>query len=165
LSDRTDISPRRLQVAVYSQQIWTDGCLGLGKPDELCTQIFIEDGWRVVMSHQDQIWVYRTDGEGQIVRLESSSNALSELPRDIAEPVLSDARSRSRPSNSDLHIVAAQRLDWSNSCLGLYQPGVRCIQSNIPGWRVTVSQGERQTWIYRTNSTGTIVRLEREIIR
>lgn len=69
LSRQTGIAARRLRVTESSRQSWPNTCLGLGTSDELCAQMIVE-GWRVVVSDGRQIWVYRTDARGKILRLE-----------------------------------------------------------------------------------------------
>jgi hypothetical protein len=69
LSRRTKIPPHQFKLVQASQQTWTDGCLGLGKPKEICSQALV-NGWRVVMSDGRRTWIYRTDGQGRTVRLQ-----------------------------------------------------------------------------------------------
>lgn len=68
--ETTNVEKNQLQVQKATAETWSDGCLGLAKPDEICTQALVE-GWRVIVSDGDQNWVYRTDRTGQIIRLES----------------------------------------------------------------------------------------------
>jgi hypothetical protein len=63
------ISPESLTVLETSQQTWPDGCLGLANPEEFCTQQLIE-GWRIVLTNGNKTWIYRSDREGRIFRLE-----------------------------------------------------------------------------------------------
>ncbi|OKH24924.1 hypothetical protein NIES593_06030 [Hydrococcus rivularis NIES-593] len=72
LSNRTRIAPNEFKVVETRQQTWSDGCLGLAKPDEICTQALVE-GWRVVLSHGDRSWIYRTDAQGNAIRLETET--------------------------------------------------------------------------------------------
>ncbi|WP_009633527.1 hypothetical protein [Synechocystis sp. PCC 7509] len=69
LSKQTGISPEKLKITRYSRQTWSNGCLGIAKPDEICTQALVE-GWRVVVSGNNRTWVYRSNRNGRIVRLE-----------------------------------------------------------------------------------------------
>lgn len=69
LSKRTSIPADQFKVREASQQTWSDGCLGLAQPDEMCLQALVE-GWRIVMFHRDRTWVYRTDSRGRTIRLE-----------------------------------------------------------------------------------------------
>ncbi|MGL4620328.1 MAG: hypothetical protein ACRCZS_14895 [Chroococcidiopsis sp.] len=70
LSQQQNISPDKLKVTKYSRESWSDGCLGLPQPEEICSQAIVE-GWRVVVSDGSQKWIYRTDNSGRNVRLES----------------------------------------------------------------------------------------------
>jgi len=69
LSQKTDISVNRLQIQAAQRQTWTDGCLGLATPGELCTQALVE-GWRIILTDKQKTWVYRTDSSGTNLRLE-----------------------------------------------------------------------------------------------
>jgi hypothetical protein len=53
---------------------WSDGCLGLGGPAELCLQA-ITPGYRVTLEHGGRQYVYRTDQSGQAVRPETPAAA------------------------------------------------------------------------------------------
>lgn len=70
LSQQTGIPAKKLRVIESSQKTWPNGCLGLARPDEMCTQMMIP-GWRVVFSNGTQRWVYRTDATGKTYRLET----------------------------------------------------------------------------------------------
>jgi outer membrane lipoprotein-sorting protein len=70
LSNRTRIAANKFKVIEASQKTWSDGCLGLAGPDEICTQMLVE-GWRIVMSDGDRNWIYRTDAQGNTIRLET----------------------------------------------------------------------------------------------
>jgi hypothetical protein len=48
---------------------------------------------------------------------------------------------------------------WPDGCLGLPRGKEACTLAIVPGWRVEVSDG-LQTWFYRTDTTGNILRLE-----
>jgi hypothetical protein len=69
LSRKTKISVNRLQIQAAQPQTWPDGCLGLAKPGELCTQALVP-GWRIVLTDNQKTWVYRTDSSGANLRLE-----------------------------------------------------------------------------------------------
>jgi len=69
LSQKTKISVNRLQIQAAQRQTWPDGCLGLAKPGELCTQALVP-GWRIVLTDNQKTWVYRTNSSGANLRLE-----------------------------------------------------------------------------------------------
>ena len=66
---RTSKTVAALKIIEAQSQEWSDGCLGLGKPDELCTQAIVP-GWQVVVTDGLRNWTYRTDNTGNTVRLE-----------------------------------------------------------------------------------------------
>lgn len=69
LAQQTKIPAKNLKITQYSPKTWSNGCLGLAKADEICTQALVE-GWRVVVSGNNRTWVYRSDRNGRSVRLE-----------------------------------------------------------------------------------------------
>jgi len=149
-----------LVVVTFSQESWSDSCLGLGKLDELCGQIFIENGWRVVMSDGEQKWVYRSDNTGRTVRLEGQDTpSSSNLPSLVANAVLQLASKELGVASSRLQITKAQQQTWGDACLGLPSPVERCMGTPTPGWRVVV-EGRQQSQVYRTDSTASRIRAE-----
>jgi len=62
-----------VKISQSSSQTWPDGCLGLPKPDEFCTEALVT-GWQVVATDGSQIWKFRTDRDGSVLRLESSGS-------------------------------------------------------------------------------------------
>ncbi|MBA2747679.1 MAG: hypothetical protein H0U45_02805 [Tatlockia sp.] len=76
VSKQTGISTKNLKITEYSRQTWSNGCLGVSKPGEICTQALVE-GWRVVVSGNKRTWVYRSNRNGQILRLESPKKPTS----------------------------------------------------------------------------------------
>jgi hypothetical protein len=58
-----------VDVLSIAPMAWPDGCLGLGKPNEVCTQAVVP-GFRIVLVLGDSRYTYRTDEAGRNVRLE-----------------------------------------------------------------------------------------------
>lgn len=58
-----------IEIVSYSQEEWTDSCLGLGTAEEICAQV-ITPGWRVVLEVDGTEYVYRTDISADIIRRE-----------------------------------------------------------------------------------------------
>lgn len=69
VSNQTKIPLKNLSIIEANRETWSDGCLGLGQPNELCTQALVE-GWQIIISDSNQTWTYRTDLGGQNLRLE-----------------------------------------------------------------------------------------------
>ncbi|PSN15413.1 hypothetical protein C7271_20895 [filamentous cyanobacterium CCP5] len=66
------VDPDALTILEAEPQTWPDGCLGLGGPAEACIAALTE-GWRVVVSSGDRTWIFRTDGSGRQVRLDTEA--------------------------------------------------------------------------------------------
>ncbi|OLP17650.1 hypothetical protein BST81_15110 [Leptolyngbya sp. 'hensonii'] len=158
LSRRIGIPPGKIRVTSVTQATWPNTCLGLPTPGEVCGQALVE-GWRVVLVSGSQSWTYRTDANGQVYRLEESPAPQTGLPQAIADRVLQDAAQRTSLPLTTLRIVRAERRTWPNGCLGLSRSGEMCTQALVPGWRVVVLAGP-QRLAYRTNDSGSVIRLE-----
>ncbi|MEA5535725.1 hypothetical protein [Crocosphaera sp. XPORK-15E] len=70
IAQQTGLKTDALQIQETEVKTWSDGCLGLAKPDEFCTQALVE-GWRIVVTDGQKTWVYRTDQTGRNLRQES----------------------------------------------------------------------------------------------
>jgi hypothetical protein len=70
LARRTKIPPQEIVVKTAKPMTWPDGCLGLAKTDEFCTQMLIQ-GWQIILGHNKKTWIYRTDSQGKAIRLEA----------------------------------------------------------------------------------------------
>jgi hypothetical protein len=125
------IPSNQLRVVTFSQQSWPNTCLGLEEPGEACGEVFIENGWRVVMSNGRQNWIYRTDSTGRTVRLESQENPTTDgsrnerrnLPDSVTNAVLREASRQSNLSIAQLRIAKAEQREWPNGCLGIVERG------------------------------------------
>ncbi len=56
-------------------------------------------------------------------------------------------------------VVSATEQNWPDGCLGLPKAEEICTMAIVTGWRVEVSD-KLQTWYYRTDRTGKMLRLE-----
>lgn len=166
-NSNTRIPQGQLKVVSFSQQSWPNSCLGLPQPDEACAEIFIENGWRVVMSNGRQTWNYRSDNTGRIVRLESQESSgnsgnpgSSSLPSTVADAILQAASQQTGLPTSGLRIIKSEQIT-TDGCLGLGGPAEACLQIAMQAWEVTVEAGQ-QRLVYRSDSKGDQVRLNKD---
>ncbi|MBD3560906.1 S-layer homology domain-containing protein [Planktothrix sp. FACHB-1355] len=82
-----------------------------------------------------------------------------DLPEVITNGVLENLSQQTGMEISALRIVAAQQETWPDGCLGIASPGIVCSKALVPGWRVVVGS-DRQSWVYRTNLTGSLIKLD-----
>jgi hypothetical protein len=160
------VSSSQLRITKAEQQTWGDGCLGLPRPTERCMGT-PTPGWRVTVVGRQRVQVYRTDTTGERIRAEQITGQIpgnNNLPNSVSDAVLRDAARRSNLSISQLRIVQAEKRDWPNGCLGIIEPGRSCAAMVVSGWRVRV-EGGRQTFVYRTNESGSVVKVETGVIQ
>lgn len=80
----------------------------------------------------------------------------------VNHSVLQHVSQQSGLPTSALRIVQAKPQTWSDNCLGLADSGALCTQMPVPGWQIAVMSG-KQRWIYRTNASGSVMKLESPI--
>ena len=82
-----------------------------------------------------------------------------ELPGKIAQAVRQDLQHKTGIPLTQVEVTEAERRTWPNACLGLPKTDEFCAQMLVEGWRVVLS-GDRETWIYRTDDRGMVLRME-----
>lgn len=91
-----------------------------------------------------------------VVESGASQTALSES---VADAVVKDLSKRSGLPKSELKIIDAQQLILSDRCLISKNSNLLCVESEIPGWQITVASGKKR-WVYRTNKSGSMLKLD-----
>jgi hypothetical protein len=69
LAQDLGVDPGRIVVVEFDATEWPDTCLGLGRPEESCTQVETA-GWRIVLRLDETMYVVHSDEFGQVVRKE-----------------------------------------------------------------------------------------------
>jgi hypothetical protein len=72
---RLNLPTSGLRILQAERQTWSDACLGLASPGQVCTQALVP-GWRVTVDGKTQILVYRTNDFGSLVRVEETASKL-----------------------------------------------------------------------------------------
>lgn len=67
VANEQQVAPQEVVVVRFESAQWTDGCLGLGAPDETCRAGPI-DGWLIELQVHAEVLQVRTDELGSIVR-------------------------------------------------------------------------------------------------
>jgi hypothetical protein len=89
----------------------------------------------------------------------SQTQVNPDLPPAVALAVRGEiARTINIPPRQ-VRIVEATPQTWSDGCLGLQGADIGCATVLIEGWRVVAIDGKNH-WVYRTDSTGQVVRME-----
>ncbi len=72
ITKKFGVSRANLRVSETQEKTWPDGCLGLAEPGMMCTQSLIK-GWHITVANKkqpQQVWAYRTNKNGSVVKLE-----------------------------------------------------------------------------------------------
>jgi hypothetical protein len=88
-------------------------------------------------------------------------NSPNQLPASVAAALRQELSKITNIPPAQLKVTESSRESWPNTCLGLPKADELCGQMIVEGWRVVISDG-RQTWIYRTNARGNVLRLEKK---
>ena len=67
VSQKTGVESSKLRIVKVEKETWSDGCLGLGDANSMCTQSMVP-GWRVIVASGSQSWVYRTNLAGTVAK-------------------------------------------------------------------------------------------------
>ncbi|MDP8934055.1 MAG: hypothetical protein M3N42_07885 [Cyanobacteriota bacterium] len=89
-------------------------------------------------------------------------NPPNQLPATVAAAVRQELSRSTGIAADKLKVTESSGKSWPNTCLGLAKADEICGQMMVEGWRVVVSDGS-QTWVYRTNARGNILRLEKKV--
>lgn len=147
---RFNVPQKSLRVGRYSRQTWSDGCLGLGGPAEICLQALVA-GWQVEVIHPRQRWTYHTDMTARSMRVAERQQS-GGMPKTLSDRLLQQVAQQAGVPQSRLTLVAAQPRTW-DGCMGIERPGVGCTRIALPGWQAIVSSGER-AWVYHVDEIG-----------
>jgi hypothetical protein len=148
---RLNLPMRLVQLQTYSRETWSDSCLGLGKPEEICAQATVA-GWRVGVVSGDKTWFYRTDDRANIIRPEEDTQETA-----IAQILAQAGRSLGYPQPLQL---LEQRPASFSGCMGIYEPNQACTAIAISGLRLIASgelEGETQYYVIHASQDGSIV--------
>lgn len=156
IAAETGVSAGEIEVVSVSAEEWSDSCLGLGGPDESCAAV-ITPGYLVVLRAGEQVFNVRTDESGEAVRFQETADPATELPASVvnAWQTLADDLSA---SVEEIEVIGFERMEWSDSCLGLGGPAESCAQVITPGWQVMLSY-EGTVYEVRTDQSGDTVRI------
>lgn len=152
--------PRQnLQIQRFSRETFSDGCLGLGGPAELCAAMMVE-GWQMEVTNGERSWFYRTDLTGQTIRRMERADV---LPPTVRDRLLTEAARQLNIPVDEIGVLSSEPQIW-DGCMGITSsPNQICQEIGILGWRATVQRGEATasapTWVFHLNGDATDVRL------
>ncbi|PSB01148.1 S-layer homology domain-containing protein [Merismopedia glauca] len=76
---RTGKPANELTISEIKQLTWPDACLGLPESGTSCTKATIP-GWRLVVTHSQQSWVYRSNLSGTLLKWDAAASQTANKP-------------------------------------------------------------------------------------
>ncbi|HEY9598581.1 MAG TPA: S-layer homology domain-containing protein, partial [Cyanophyceae cyanobacterium] len=118
VAQRSGMDVSTLNIIGVARRTWEDGCLGLG--GGICTQAQVP-GWLVAVAGEQQIWAYRTNESGAVVKLDETlsqtltSRATTEMTRTRVETTQTTRTSQTVTGGSSQATVTAASGSQSDS--------------------------------------------------
>ncbi len=157
------IARRNLSIVSATSETWSDGCLGVPSPVELCLAA-LTPGWRVELTDGNKTWFYRTNANGEYIRQEPQPEQPTDpgqsdrISEEATTRILEQAARDAGVSVKQLGISAVESRVW-DGCYGISTgPDNVCTMIAIFGWRAVVTDGQK-VLIYHTNQDATEIRL------
>ena len=70
LAERLSIETKNILVLSVLEKDWPNSCLGLEEAGEFCAQVIVP-GFEVKMKAQGQVYIYRTNVDGSVIKAEN----------------------------------------------------------------------------------------------
>lgn len=81
------------------------------------------------------------------------------IPNNIVDAVREDLSNQTGILPENLKVTQVSQETWPNTCLGLANSNELCGQRLVEGWHIVLSDGNN-TWSYRTDDRGKLIRVE-----
>lgn len=152
LSAELGVALGDVQVVSAAPAEFTDSCLGLGGPAEICLQA-ITPGWLVMADVAGQPYEVHTDATGEQVRVaqnepvgDNSASAAVAAAQEALVVQLGVAL-------GDVQIASVEPTEFMDGCLGLGRPDESCLQAITPGWLITAQVAGKE-YVVHTDQMG-----------
>lgn len=147
LAEQLGVDVEQVELFTSEEREWPDSCLGLPKEGEACAEV-ITSGYSGILLAGETQYEFRVDESGKNVRFIPG-------PALAAQQLLA-AQLSLLPE--DIRIVASERIEWQDACLGISSPGQMCAQVITPGFRIRL-EANGKSYEFHTDLTGSDVRL------
>ena len=94
-------------------------------------------------------------GASPVATLAAGSAAISP---DVTNAAVAWLAGQVNVPSTNLRLVKAERVEWTDSCFGLGGPAESCLQAITPGWRITFDAAGQQYEVH-TDESGSAFRL------
>jgi len=149
LAARLGTTADKITVDSVAEQTWSDASLGLPEPDMMYAQV-VTSGHVVTLSLGGRSYVYHVAGETAKLKPQNEQSA-AEPPAapgaDPAERAKADLAARLGTTVDKIVVESVEEHTWSDTSLGLPEPGMVYAQVLTDGHIVTLGYDGR-TYVY-----------------
>jgi hypothetical protein len=89
--------------------------------------------------------------------VETPTEAPAQMPDQFAS-IINELAASYSVSEKDVTLISYEEVDWSDSCLGVYRPGIACLDVITPGYRIILNTPNGQVEVH-TNLDTSIYRV------
>ncbi|AFY36093.1 hypothetical protein [Calothrix sp. PCC 7507] len=159
-SKRSGLKIAKLKITEIIPETFANPCIfNFG---EVCTREYKPiEGWEVIVNVKAQSWTYHVNKSGSQIILDPQINlaANTQLPKAIANTILTDAAKRSGVAIASLKITDVKFQTFGNACEFNFGEICAQIYKPIEGWEVIVKV-KAQSWTYHVDKSGLQIVLE-----
>jgi hypothetical protein len=130
---------------------WPDGCLGVQRPDVMCTQALVE-GYQMIFDANGTEYELHTNETGSAVVIASGLDVNS-----LIEPVLIRQLAGNLGLDAEtVSVVSNEPADFDTTCLGVTMQDVMCAEVVTPG-RIIILESDDVRYEYHVSDDGRII--------
>lgn len=147
LAQQLGITQEQVSVFSYEAHEWSNSCLDFPREDETCAAVVTSGYTGTILAGETQ-YEFHSDMSGANVRFIPGAALAAQQVLAAQLGVLPE----------EVKIIKAEKVDWSDACLGISSAGQMCAQVITPGFRV-ILEANGKRYEYHTDTTGSAVRL------
>jgi hypothetical protein len=95
----------------------------------------------------------------------SAEPVVGEVPADLKARIAADVEMRAGRPATDLELIRAEAITWSDGSLGCPQPGAFYTQALVDGYWIVWRASDGREWDYRATQRGTFILCENAPLR
>ena len=156
LAAALDIPPSSVLVARVEDAVWPNEQLGCDSGGSVLLERAVQ-GYRVLLVAGSTVYEYHTDATSRVLRCPNESIVSGDILLEV-DPVAVDMYEMAQRrlsqelsvSVSRIHLVEMHPVNWTDSSFGCPVPGQTYSPVNIFGYRIVLSDGDKQ-YIFHTD--------------
>lgn len=153
-AEKYGVAPDEVKIVKMDPVEWPNACIGAGQPGDICAQM-ITPGYQIQIDIKGKTYILNSDTGGKNIRVPTAAPTSGET-----NPVVEAARvwlaNTLKLDVNAVQLISFTPQDWSDGCLGIHKPGISCMSSVVPGFKVSL-QALGSNYEVRTDQTGKMI--------